>query len=132
MGDPEGEGMAGPEGEGMDGLEGEDMSPEEMKEAEQEVIQRQIETTEAQLETLGKLDEDGNDMLDEATMKALQVAAGAPGPTQHIPDSRSCQNALMMRDGRAEQTQHSPPQHRRRTHTLHCTGAFHQLPHRPD
>ena len=52
-----------------------DLSPEEMKEAEREVIQRQIETTEAQLEAMEKLEEEGTsgDMLDDATVQALKV-----------------------------------------------------------
>ena len=52
-----------------------DLSPEEMKEAEREVIQRQIETTEAQLEAMEKMEEDGagGDMLDDATVQALKV-----------------------------------------------------------
>ena len=57
----------------------EELSDEQMKEAEQEVIRRQIETTEAQLETLEGLEglggEEG-DMLDEATMQALKVTRG--------------------------------------------------------
>lgn len=53
----------------------EEMSVEEMKEAEQEVIQRQIETTEAQLETLDQMEKDDTmDMLDEATVQALKDA----------------------------------------------------------
>merc|ERR1719445_23999 len=55
------------------GLE-EDLSPEEMKEAEREVIQRQIETTEAQLEAMEKLEEASGDMLDDATVQALKDA----------------------------------------------------------
>ena len=73
------------------GLEVE-LSPEEMKEAEREVIQwqiqslsttdnyyqviqRQIETTEAQLEAMEKMEEEGGggDMLDDATVQALKV-----------------------------------------------------------
>ena len=61
------EGAGGPEEE-----EGPDMSPEELKETEQEVIRRQIETTEAQLETLERMEDEG-DMLDEATIQALKV-----------------------------------------------------------
>ena len=58
--------------EPAEGLE-EDLSPEEMKEAEREVIQRQIETTEAQLEAMEKLEETSGDMLDDATVQALKV-----------------------------------------------------------
>ena len=52
-----------------------DLSPEEMKEAEREVIQRQIETTEAQLEAMEKMEVEGasGDMLDDATVQALKV-----------------------------------------------------------
>ena len=52
-----------------------DLSPEEMKEAEREVIQRQIEATEAQLEAMEKMEEEGGggDMLDDATVQALKV-----------------------------------------------------------
>ena len=51
-----------------------DLSPEEMKEAEREVIQRQIEATEAQLEAMEKMEEEGGggDMLDDATVQALK------------------------------------------------------------
>jgi len=53
-----------------------ELSPEEMKEAEREVIQRQIETTEAQLEAMEKMEEEGGggDMLDDATVQALKDA----------------------------------------------------------
>jgi len=44
-----------------------------MGEAEREVIQRQIETTEAQLEAMEKMEEAG-DMLDDATVQALKDA----------------------------------------------------------
>ena len=57
-----------------------DLSPEEMKEAEREVIQRQIETTEAQLEAMEKMEEEGasGDMLDDATVQALKVNTCLP------------------------------------------------------
>merc|ERR1712066_185049 len=51
-----------------------DLSPEEMKEAEREVIQRQIETTEAQLEAMEKMEEAAGEMLDDATVQALKDA----------------------------------------------------------
>lgn len=52
----------------------EELSDEQMKEAEQEVIRRQIEATEAQLETLEGMEGEEGDMLDEATMQALKDA----------------------------------------------------------
>jgi len=53
--------------------EEQEMSAQEMKEAEQEVIRRQIETTQAQLEHLESM-EDCGDMLDESTVQALKDA----------------------------------------------------------
>ena len=53
----------------------EELSDEQMKEAEQEVIRRQIEATEAQLETLEGMEGEEGDMLDEATMQALKVTS---------------------------------------------------------
>ena len=54
--------------------EDEEMSPEQMKVVEQEVIQRQIEATEAQLQTLDLMEvgEDG-EAVDMATAQALAV-----------------------------------------------------------
>ena len=53
----------------------EELSDEQMKEAEQEVIRRQIEATEAQLETLEGMEGEEGHMLDEATMQALKVTS---------------------------------------------------------
>ena len=39
-----------------------------------QVIQRQIETTEAQLEAMEKMEEAAGEMLDDATVQALKVS----------------------------------------------------------
>eukprot|EP00092_Neocalanus_flemingeri_P013824 GFUD01014912.1.p1 GENE.GFUD01014912.1~~GFUD01014912.1.p1 ORF type:complete len:416 (+),score=136.93 GFUD01014912.1:74-1249(+) len=54
--------------------EGPEMTHEEMKEEEQAVIQRQIEATNAQLETLEQMEKNGNPLLNGASMTVEQLA----------------------------------------------------------